>query len=98
MSNTQHNYTRLRVYNEIKKLDGKKPGQVHGFQTCGIVKGEGRVEEFEHYFDASKNEHFLPPGDYEMKATGMYLDRDGRLQVGREFEPVKPQTQAAKAA
>ncbi|UGB47231.1 hypothetical protein LQ772_08100 [Frateuria edaphi] len=97
MSN-QVNYTRLRAYNEIKTREGKKPGQVHGFQVCGIVKGEGRVEEFEQYFDAAKNPHFLPPGDYEVKATGMYLDRDGRLQIGREFEPVKPQTQAAKAA
>lgn len=95
MSNTQVNYTRLRVYNEIKKRDGNKPGQIHGFQTCGIVKGEGRVEEFEQYFDAAKNEHFLPPGDYEVKATGMYLDRQGRLQIGREFEPVKSASRAA---
>lgn len=84
----QVNHTRLRVYDEIKVRDGKKPGQRHGFQVCGIVKGEGRVEEFEQYFDANKADHFLPPGDYEMKATGMYLDRDGRLQIGREFVPV----------
>lgn len=87
MSN-QVNHTRLRVYDEIRTFDGKKAGQVHGFQVCGIVKGEGRVEEFEQYFDAAKQKHFLPAGDYEMKATGMYLDRDGRLQIGREFEPV----------
>lgn len=93
--NNHVNHTRLRVFNEIKTRDGKKPGQKHGFQVCGIVKGEGRIEEFEQYFDAASKEHFLPPGDYEVKATGLYLDRDGRLQIGREFEPVR---QAAKAA
>lgn len=88
MSN-QVNHTRLRVFDEIKTREGKKAGQIHGFQVCGIVKGEGRIEEFEQYFDAARNEHFLPPGDYEMKPTGMYLDRDGRLQIGREFVPVQ---------
>lgn len=90
-------FTRLRVYDEIKTRDGEKPGQVHGFQVCGIVKGEGRVEEFEQYFDAAKQPHFLPAGDYELKATGLYLDRRGRLQVGREFVPV-PKAPAKAAA
>lgn len=92
------NYTTLRVYNETRVQAGKKdPSKNHGFQVCGIVKGEGRVEEFEQYFDPSKGPHFLPAGDYEVKATGLYLDRDGRLQIGREFVPL-PLKQAAKAA
>ena len=98
MSTTETIYTRLRVYNEIKTRDGKKAGQVHGFQVCGIVKGEGRIEEFEQYFDASRHSHFLPPGDYEVKPGGLYLDRDGRLQMGKTFEPVKQSQQPPKAA
>lgn len=92
--NDQHKI--LRAYNEVKILAGKKdPSKNHGFQTCGIVKGEGRVEEFQQYFDPSKASHFLAPGDYEVVAGGLFLDRDGRLQVAREFVPL---TSAKKAA
>ncbi|KZC40652.1 MULTISPECIES: hypothetical protein [Rhodanobacter] len=91
--NDNHNI--LRAYNEVKRANGKKdPSKVHGFQTCGIVKGEGRVEEFQQYFDPDKSPYFLAPGDYTVVATGLYLDRDGRLQIGREFVPLK----ASKAA
>lgn len=94
MSNTQHNI--LRAYDEVKRRNGKKdPSKVHGFQVCGIVKGEGRVEEFEQYFDPDKASHFLPPGDYTVVATGLYLDRDGRLQIGREFVPLGKSAKAA---
>jgi hypothetical protein len=67
----------------------------HGFQVCGIVKGEGRVEEFEQYFDPKKGSHFLPPGDYQVVAGGLYLDRNGRLQLEREFVPLKAAPKAA---
>ncbi|MHA6203488.1 hypothetical protein ACXU4B_03575 [Dyella soli] len=90
------NHTVLRAYNETRVSDSKKkPGTRVGFQTCGIVKGEGRVEEFDQYFDPDKAGNFLPPGDYEVKATGLYLDRDGRLQIGREFVLIKPAARAA---
>jgi hypothetical protein len=88
-------YKTLRVFNEIEVKVGKKdPSKKHGFQTCAIVKGEGRLEEFQMYFNPEQAQHFLPPGDYEVVAGGLYLDRDGRLQIGREFMPVK----AARAA
>ena len=87
--NQKTHYTILRAYSETRVNPGKKdPSKSHGFQTCGIVKGEGRVEEFQQYFDPSKASHFLPPGDYEVVATGIYLDRDGRLQMEREFRPL----------
>lgn len=87
--NAKTHYTVLRAYNESRVFDDKKDAsKKHGFQTCGIVKVEGRVEEFQQYFDPSKASHFLPPGDYEVKAVGIYLDRDGRLQMEREFTPV----------
>lgn len=86
----------LRAYNEVRVMAGKKdPSKNHGFQVCGIVKGEGRVEEFEQYFDPSKASHFLPPGDYQVVAGGLYLDRDGRLQLEREFVPLKAASKAA---
>lgn len=98
MSNHQR-YTILRAYPETRINAGKKdPSKSHGFQVCGIVKGEGRVEEFEQYFDPSKGSHFLPPGDYEVKAGGLYVDRDGRLQLEREFVPIKQAARAASAA
>ena len=96
MSSNQTKYTILRAYNEVRVIPGKKdPSKNHGFQVCGIVKGEGRVEEFEQYFDPSKGSHFLPPGDYQVVAGGLYLDRDGRLQLEREFVPLKAGQKAA---
>lgn len=80
----------LRAFNEIDVKTGKKdPSKRHGFQTIGIVKGEGRIEEGQVYFDPDKASFFLPPGDYEVVAGGLYFDRDGRLQLGREFVPLK---------
>lgn len=94
--NQRVHYTVLRAYNEVRVHDDKKDAdKKHGFQTCGIVKGEGRVEEFQQYFDPKKQSHFLPPGDYEVKATGIYLDREGRLAMEREFVPVKASARAA---
>lgn len=91
--NTHAVHEVIRVYSEVRKHE--KDGKVHGFQTCGIVKGEGRIEEFEQYFDASKSPQWLAPGDYRVVAAGLYLDRSGRLQLGREFIAVKSATKAA---
>lgn len=96
--NQKTHYTILRAFAEVRIQAGRKdPSKSHGFQVCGIVKGEGRVEEFQQYFDPTKASHFLPPGDYEVKATGIYVDRDGRLQIEREFVPLKPSTSRAAA-
>lgn len=90
MSNQSVSHKILRAYSEKSVRPGKKdPSKKHGFQTIGIVKGEGRVEEGQMYFNPEEGEWFLPPGDYEVHATGLYFDRDGRLQLGREFVPVK---------
>lgn len=94
--NQKTHYTILRAFSEVRVQAGRAdPSKKHGFQTCGIVKGEGRVEEFQQYFDPSKASHFLPPGDYEVVSKGIYLDRDGRLQMEREFVPVKTSAKAA---
>jgi len=88
--NQRAHFSLLRVYDEVRVFDDRKDSsKKHGFQTCGIVKGEGRVEEFQQYFDPSKQSNFLPAGDYQVKALGIYLDRDGRLQIEREFVPVQ---------
>lgn len=80
----------LRAFPEIAVRRGKKdPSKEHGFQVVGILKGEGRVEEGEVYFNPDEKANFLPPGDYEVVAGGLYFDRDGRLQVAREFVPLK---------
>lgn len=93
---TQSNHNTLRVFDEVKRNTNKKdPSKTNGFQVCAIVKGEGRLQEFEHYFDATTASHFLPPGDYTAVSTGLYLDRDGRLQMGREFVPVAAKAKAA---
>lgn len=89
--NDQTQFKTIRAYNETRVFDDKKDSsRKHGFQTLGIVKGEGRVEEFQQYFDPAKHAHFLPPGDYEVVAGGVYLDRDGRMQINREFRPLTP--------
>lgn len=94
--NQKPHYTILRAYNEVRIQAGRKdPSKNYGFQACGIVKGEGRVEEFQQYFDPTKASHFLPPGDYEVRCTGIYLDRDGRLQMQREFVPLAKSSRAA---
>ena len=55
MSDNKPKHLILRAYNEVRVIAGKKdPSKEHGFQVCGIVKGEGRVEEFEQYFDPKK--------------------------------------------
>lgn len=59
------------------------------------MTGEGMYKEFDQMYDPEKQSHFLPPGDYEVVPNGAYVDRDGRLQIGKEFVPV---AKAAKAA
>lgn len=79
----------IRVYPEIRIAAGKKdPSKQHGFQTIGIVKSEGRIEETEMYFDPVLAQHFLPPGDYKVVAAGLFIDNDGRLLLRREYVPV----------
>ena len=76
----------IRATSNIRSVKGKKdPTKTYGFQTCGLMKGEGIFAEFDAMFDPSKSPHFLEPGDYEVHAGGAYLDRDGRLQLGKEY-------------
>ena len=85
----------IRATSSVRVVNGKKdPSKRYGFQTCGLLKGEGMYAEFDQMFDPEKQAHFLPPGDYEVRANGAYLDRDNRLQIGKEFVPVSK----AKAA
>ena len=79
----------IRATSSVRVVAGKKdPSKRYGFQTCGLLKGEGMYAEFDQMFDPEKQAHFLPPGDYEVRANGAYLDRDNRLQIGKEFVPL----------
>jgi hypothetical protein len=85
----------VRATPSVRVVKGKKdPSKQYGFQTFGLQTELGMWKEFDMMYDPTKASHFLPPGDYEVQASGAYLDRDGRLQVGKEFVPVK----AARAA
>jgi len=86
----------VRATAACRVVQGKKdPSKQYGFQTFGLQTETGMWKEFDMMFDPSKGSHFLPPGDYEVVASGAYLDRDNRLQVGREFVPVKAASKAA---
>jgi len=79
----------ILVTSSVRVVNGKKdPSKRYGFQTCGLLKGEGMFQEFDQMFDPEKQAYFLPPGDYEVRANGAYLDRDNRLQIGKEFVPL----------
>ncbi len=79
----------VRATTNCRTVQGKKdPSKRYGFQTFGLLKGEGMFQEFDQMFDCEKASHFLPPGDYEVVPKGAYLDRDGRLQIGKEFVPL----------
>lgn len=86
----------VRATNSVRVVNGKKdPSKRYGFQTFGLLKGEGMFQEFDQMYDPEKASHFLPPGDYEVVPNGAYIDRDGRLQVGREFVAIKQVAEAA---
>lgn len=86
----------IRATANCRVVQGKKdPSKQYGFQTFGLQTDLGMWKEFDLMYDPSKASHFLPPGDYEVVASGAYLDRDNRLQVGREFVPVKSVQKAA---
>lgn len=86
----------VRATSTTRVVPGKKdPSKKWGFQTLGLLTGEGMFSQFDHIFDADKASHFLPPGDYEVHATGAYVDKSGNLQMGREFVPVKVASKVA---
>lgn len=80
----------VRATEQTRVVQGRKdPSKSYGFQTMGLRTGTGMFKEFDAIFDPTKASYFLPPGDYELRGKDAYLDRDGRLQIGREFVPVK---------
>jgi hypothetical protein len=81
----------VRATTTCRVVNGRKdPTKRYGFQTMGLLKGEGMFQEFDQMYDPEKASHFLPPGDYEVVPSGAYLDRDGRLQIGKEFVRLVP--------
>jgi hypothetical protein len=85
----------VRATANCRSVKGKKdPSKIYGFQTFGLQTDTGMFKEFDMMYDPAKASHFLPPGDYEVVADGAYLDRDGRLQVGKQFVPVKARATA----
>jgi hypothetical protein len=86
----------IRATSSVRVVNGKKdPSKRYGFQTFGLLKGEGMFQEFDQMFDPEKASHFLPPGDYQVVPDGAYIDRDGRLQIGRQFVPLAKSAKAA---
>lgn len=81
----------VRATNTVRVVKGTKdPSKKWGFQNFGLQTGDGMFVQFEQVFDAGEGSHFLPPGDYEVQPSSAYIDRAGRLQIGREFVLVKP--------
>ena len=79
----------VRATDKCRVVQGKKdPSKQYGFQTFGLQTELGMFEKFDQMYDPSKGSHFLPPGDYEIRAKGSYLDQQRRLQIGKEFVPV----------
>ena len=78
----------VRATAQIKEVDGKKPGQVHGFQVCKLLDPDGDYEKFEMYFDASKNSSALEPGDYELADSTVKV-KDGKLVIYPEYRLIK---------
>jgi len=83
----------VRATAQVKEIDGKKPGQMHGFQVCKLLDPDGDYEKFEMYFDASKHDTALEPGDYELAEPTIKV-KDGKLVIYPEFKRIA----AAKAA
>ena len=76
----------IRATNECKVNPSKSdPSKSYGFQTLGLRGVTGMWKEFNQIYDPTKASHFLPPGDYEVVPNGAYLDRLGRLVLGKEF-------------
>ncbi len=86
----------VRATANCRVVQGKKdPSKQYGFQTFGLQTDTGMFRQFDMMYDPAKASHFLPPGDYEVVASGAYLDRDNRLQLGREFVLIKAAQKAA---
>ena len=90
------NHGVIRVYNEVQAIKGKKdPSANYAKQTRGLVKGEGRVQEFEQFLSLDRGDKPLPAGDYEVVPGQVVLTRDGKVYLPFDLVPIK---QAAKAA
>lgn len=86
MSQDNKAFSIVRATSTVRKVAGKKDKtKTWGFQTLGLLTGEGMFSQFEHIFDADTASHFLPPGDYEVHPDAAYVDKSGNLQMGKQF-------------
>lgn len=96
MANENKAFSVVRATSSIRKVAGKKDAtKTWGFQTLGLLTGEGMFSQFEHIFDADKASHFLTPGDYEVHPDGAYVDKTGNLQIGQQFVLIAKTAQKA---
>lgn len=86
---------RVRAFAEVESIKGKKdPAARYAKQVMGLVKGEGRVTEYESFINLDRDQP-MAAGDYDVIPTALKLTRDGKPYVAFELVPVKA---AAKAA
>jgi len=85
----------VRVYAEVESIKGRKdPNARYAKQTRGLVKGEGRVQEFEQFLNLDR-ESPMPAGDYDVVPGQLKLTQDGKPYLPFELVPVKAATKAA---
>ena len=84
----------VRATAEIKLVQGKKPGQQHGFQVCKLMDADGGYEKFEAYFNPAKGSVAYAPGDYTVASSEPKIV-DGRLVIYPDLVPVKASARAA---
>jgi len=79
----------IRVTANVRTVQGRKdPSQSYGFQTCGLMTGNGMFQQFDRMFSPSRSEKPLPEGDYEVQPKPAYIDQKGNLRIGFDLVPV----------
>lgn len=86
---------RVRAYAEVESIKGKKdPNARYAKQVMGLVKGEGRVTEYESFINLEYQQP-LAAGDYDVVPKELKLTKDGKPYVSYELVPVKTGAKAA---
>ena len=80
---------RIRAFNEVESIKGRKdPNARYAKQVMGLVRGEGRVQEYESFINLEFG-NTLQAGDYDVVPKEPKLTRDGKLYIPFDLIPVK---------